>query len=67
MANHIDLESLSKSSAKVARFLVKATGDKSSTYSYQNKRTGLNVIVNQFLTKLVGENPLYYCIGFGKG
>ena len=64
---HIELGALTKSSAKIASFLVKMVDGKPGTYSYKNPRTGNNVTVHQFLTKLVGENPSFYCIGFVKG
>ena len=63
----IDFGRCNKSSAKVASFLVKATMSKASNYSYKDKRTGADVTVQQFETKLVGVNANSYCIGFIKG
>ena len=67
MVTPIDLGLCNKASAKVASFLVKATMGKPSKYSYKDKRSGADVTVYQFETKLVGENPCSYCIVFVKG
>ena len=46
---------------------MKMLNGKASTYTYQSKRNGNNVIVHQLLTMLVDEKPSHYCIGFAKG
>ena len=67
MVTPIDLGLCNKGSAKVASFFVKATNGNASNYTYKDKRTGKDITVHQFETKLVGENPCSYCIVFVKG
>ena len=64
MATPIDLGYCNRSSAKVACFLVKATMGKTSKYSYKERKCGGDVTVHVFETRLDGENPNSYCMGF---
>ena len=60
-----DLKALTKSSAKVATFVVKLSGGNVDSYAYTNKK-GQDVTAHKFEVSLVGKKPEDYCKGYVK-
>ena len=65
--DYTDLALVSKSSARVATFLVKVWNGAMLTYTYKSKRDGREQTVKRWECTLLGLTPGAYCAGFLKG
>ena len=61
----LNLKALTKSSAKVATFVVRLSGGEIEKYSYTNKK-GAEVTAHKFEVFIVGNKPEEYCKGYVK-
>ena len=67
MTAPMDLAVLSKSSAKLATFVVALHGGRVFDYSYTGKKDGKCITAHRFEVHLVGIKGESYCLGFVKG
>ena len=67
MASSLDLGALSKSSAKIASFVVAVNGARIVQYTYTRKKDGQTIQAERFEARLVGRKAESYCVGLVKG
>jgi len=66
MNKYVGLGALSKSSARVATFVVRVHGPEVKEYNYPSKKTGEIVKAQKFEVYLVGKDAEWYCVGYVK-
>ena len=66
MSTYQSLNVLNKSSAKLAKFLVRPSGGRVVSYEYLNKKSQMHVTAHKFEVYLIGEDAQHYCIGYVK-